>query len=146
LRSDDEAILRHRPDQSGVDRPADITDSLAYRNDEWNSSTPTIWTGTLGGLDRWTTCIVRREPSSGRFKTVAIGLPGMVGAPDIINEKGLALSFKHGLWERVHVRASLHHDAEGLPKPAPGCPNSALTLAESRLNQSPQTPQAPNRL
>ena len=47
----------------------------------------------LGGLGRWTTCIIRRNPSDGRFRTVAIGFPGMVGALDIINEKGLALSF-----------------------------------------------------
>ena len=47
----------------------------------------------LGGLGRWTTCIIRRKPTDGRFQTVAIGFPGMVGALDIINEKGLALSF-----------------------------------------------------
>jgi hypothetical protein len=47
----------------------------------------------LGGLGRWTTCIIRRKPSDGRFQTVAIGFPGMIGALDIINEKGLALSF-----------------------------------------------------
>jgi hypothetical protein len=47
----------------------------------------------LGGLGRWTTCIIRRKPADGRFQTVSIGFPGMVGALDIINEKGLALSF-----------------------------------------------------
>jgi hypothetical protein len=47
----------------------------------------------LGGLGRWTTCIVRRHPADGRFATVAVGFPGLIGALDIINEKGLALSF-----------------------------------------------------
>ena len=57
---------------------------LHGHNFDWNN---------LGGLGRWTTCIIRRNPSDGRFRTVAIGFPGMVGALDIINEKGLALSF-----------------------------------------------------
>lgn len=47
----------------------------------------------LGGLGRWTTCIVRRHPTDGRLATVAVGFPGLIGALDIINEKGLALSF-----------------------------------------------------
>ncbi len=48
---------------------------------------------TLGGLGRWTTCIVRRNPSDGRLATVSVGFPGIIGAMDIINERGLALSF-----------------------------------------------------
>jgi hypothetical protein len=47
----------------------------------------------LGGFGRWTTCIIRRRPTDGRFQTVAVGFPGLIGALDIINEKGLALSF-----------------------------------------------------
>jgi hypothetical protein len=47
----------------------------------------------LGWFGRWVTCIVRRNPSDGRFATVSFGFPGMIGALDIINEKGLALSF-----------------------------------------------------
>ena len=47
----------------------------------------------LGGLGRWVTCIARRYPSDGRLATVSIGFPGMIGAVDIINEKGMALSF-----------------------------------------------------
>ncbi len=47
----------------------------------------------LGGLGRWTTVIVRRNPADGRFKTVAVGFPGLVGALDIINERGIAVSF-----------------------------------------------------
>ncbi|HZR19763.1 MAG TPA: hypothetical protein VFE51_20930 [Verrucomicrobiae bacterium] len=43
---------------------------------------------TLGGLGRWTTCIVRRNPTDGRLATVSIGFPGMIGALDVINEKG----------------------------------------------------------
>ena len=46
----------------------------------------------LGGLGRWTTGIIRRKPADGRCQTVAIGFPVMVGALDIIREKGLALS------------------------------------------------------
>jgi hypothetical protein len=52
----------------------------------------------LGGLGRWVTCIVRRNPTDGRLATVSIGFPGMIGALDIINEKGLALSFNQLGW------------------------------------------------
>lgn len=58
---------------------------------------------TLGGLGRWTTSVIRRDPSDGRFRTVAIGFPGMVGALDIINEKGLALSFNQLGWGKGNV-------------------------------------------
>jgi hypothetical protein len=58
---------------------------------------------SLGGLGRWTTCLIRREPSDGRFATIAVGFPGMVGAPDIINEYGLALSFNELGTGRVPV-------------------------------------------
>jgi uncharacterized protein (DUF1499 family) len=58
----------------------------------------------LGGLAKWTTAIVRREPDDGRFATVALGFPGMVGALDIINEHGVALSFNQlGYGNRVPV-------------------------------------------
>jgi hypothetical protein len=53
---------------------------------------------TLAGFGRWTTCVVRRTPSDGRFATVSIGFPGMIGALDVINEKGLALSFNQMGW------------------------------------------------
>ena len=52
----------------------------------------------LGGFGRWATCIVRRNPTDGRLATVSIGFPGMIGALDIINEKGLALSFNQLGW------------------------------------------------
>ena len=52
----------------------------------------------LGGFGRWVTCIVRRNPTDGRLATVNIGFPGMIGALDIINEKGLALSFNQLGW------------------------------------------------
>jgi hypothetical protein len=52
----------------------------------------------LGGFGRWATCIVRRKPTDGRLATVSIGFPGMIGALDIINEKGLALSFNQLGW------------------------------------------------
>jgi hypothetical protein len=53
---------------------------------------------TLGGLGRWTTCILRRNPTDGRLATVSIGFPAMIGALDVINEKGLALSFNQLGW------------------------------------------------
>jgi hypothetical protein len=52
----------------------------------------------LGGFGRWTTCIVRRNPTDGRFPTVSICFPGMIGALDVINEKGLAFSFNQLGW------------------------------------------------
>ncbi len=53
---------------------------------------------TLGGFGRWTTCIVRRRPTDGRLATVSVGFPGMIGALDVINEQGLALSFNQLGW------------------------------------------------
>lgn len=52
----------------------------------------------LGGFGRWTTCLIRRAPSDGRLATVSIGFPGLIGALDIINERGLALSFNQLGW------------------------------------------------
>ncbi len=52
----------------------------------------------LGGLGRWAVCIVRRLPNEGRFATVSVGFPGMIGALDIINERGLGLSFNQLGW------------------------------------------------
>ncbi len=46
----------------------------------------------LAGLGNWCITIVRRAPSDGRRRTVSIGVPGMVGALDIVNDRGLALS------------------------------------------------------
>lgn len=57
---------------------------LHAHNLDWDS---------LAGLGRWTTSIVRRNPGDGRFRTVSVGFPGLVGSLDIVNEKGLALSF-----------------------------------------------------
>ncbi len=47
----------------------------------------------IAGLAGWTIIIVRRNPSDGRFRTVSIGFSGMMGALDVINEKGIAISF-----------------------------------------------------
>jgi hypothetical protein len=47
----------------------------------------------IAGLARWTTTITRRNPNDGRWRTVSVGFPGLIGAVDIINEKGIALSF-----------------------------------------------------
>lgn len=56
---------------------------LHAHNLDWDS---------VGGLANWGITIVRRAPTDGRLRTVSIALPGMVGALDIINERGVALS------------------------------------------------------
>lgn len=56
---------------------------LHAHNLDWDS---------VGGLAKWTISIVRRAPDDGRYRTVSVCLPGMVGALDIVNEHGLALS------------------------------------------------------
>jgi hypothetical protein len=47
----------------------------------------------LGGIGNYLITIFRTEGGKDRFATVHIGFPGMIGALDIINEKGIALSF-----------------------------------------------------
>ena len=47
----------------------------------------------LGGIGNYLITIFRTEGGKDRFSTVHIGFPGMIGALDIINEKGIALSF-----------------------------------------------------
>lgn len=56
---------------------------LHAHNLDWDS---------IGGLANWSISIIRRTPGDGRFRTVSVGLPGMVGSLDIINEHGIALS------------------------------------------------------
>jgi predicted choloylglycine hydrolase len=100
---------------------------------------------TLGGLGRWTTCIVRRNPSDGRLATVCIGFPGMIGALDIINEKGLALSFNQLGWGKggtnepvflmlrriAEMCASLEAARTNLIHAAPGMP-FIITVSDAR--------------
>lgn len=59
------------------------TGMLHGHNLDWDS---------VGGLANWSITLIRRSPGDGRFRTVAIGLPGLVGALDIANEHGLCLS------------------------------------------------------
>ena len=47
----------------------------------------------LGGIGNYLVTFFRSEASKGRFRTVHLGFPGMIGALDIINEHGVALSF-----------------------------------------------------
>ena len=47
----------------------------------------------LGGIGNFIVTIFRAEASEGRFATVRMGFPGMVGALTIINEKGVSLGF-----------------------------------------------------
>ena len=47
----------------------------------------------LGGMAKWSVVVTRRQPNDGRFRTVSVGFPGLVGALDVINEHGLSLSF-----------------------------------------------------
>jgi hypothetical protein len=56
---------------------------LHAHNLDWDS---------LAGLANWNITIFRRTPADGRCRTVGLALPGMLGALDIINEHGLALS------------------------------------------------------
>ena len=63
--------------------PRDNGPLLHAHNLDWYS---------LSGLAPWSITVFRRAPADGRFRTVAIGVPGMIGALDIINEHGIALS------------------------------------------------------
>ncbi|MGE4564801.1 MAG: C45 family autoproteolytic acyltransferase/hydrolase [Victivallaceae bacterium] len=47
----------------------------------------------LGGIGNYLVTIVRSEHQSERLRTVHITFPGLIGALDIINESGLAMSF-----------------------------------------------------
>ncbi len=59
-------------------------DSLLHaHNLDWNN---------LSGMARMTMQIIRREPE-GRFRTVSLCYPGMIGSLDVINEHGVCLSF-----------------------------------------------------
>ena len=49
------------------------------------------WDG-LAGLANWVICVVRRTPEDGRFRTVTLTVVGLLGALDVINEHGIALS------------------------------------------------------
>lgn len=61
----------------------------------------------LGGLAKWTTTLYRRQPADGRLATVAVGFPGQIGALDIINEAGVALSFNQLGLARERPEASV---------------------------------------
>ncbi len=47
----------------------------------------------LAGIGNFLVTIFRTSAAPNRFATVHLGFPGMIGALDIINEKGIALSF-----------------------------------------------------
>ena len=47
----------------------------------------------LGGIGNYLVTIFRSRPQPGRYRTVHLGFPGMIGVLDIINEHGIALSF-----------------------------------------------------
>ncbi len=47
----------------------------------------------LGGFGNLMVTVLRRNPDRDRFRTVSVIFPGMLGALDIINEKGISLSF-----------------------------------------------------
>ena len=64
-------------------RPAADGGLLHGHNLDWDN---------LAGLADWTVTILRRVPTDGRYRTVAIAMPGVLGALDIINDHGVALS------------------------------------------------------
>lgn len=47
----------------------------------------------LGGVGNYLVTIIRSDNESGRLRTLHITFPGMIGSLDIINEKGVAMSF-----------------------------------------------------
>lgn len=47
----------------------------------------------LGGVGNFLVTIFRKESGNGRFATVRMGFPGLIGALTIINEKGISLGF-----------------------------------------------------
>lgn len=47
----------------------------------------------LGGVGNFLVTIFRKEAGDGRFATVRMGFPGLIGALTIINEKGISLGF-----------------------------------------------------
>ncbi len=79
------SVVRELPDKT----------LLHAHNLDWDS---------LGGLANWSICVVRRRPSDGRLSSVSIALPGMVGALDIVNEKGICLSLNQVSFGRGEKR------------------------------------------
>lgn len=49
------------------------------------------WDG-MAGAANWVVSIVRRTPDDGRFRTVSVTTVGLLGALDVINKHGVALS------------------------------------------------------
>lgn len=100
---------------------------LHAHNLDWDS---------IGGLANWGITVVRRQPVDGRLRTVAVGLPGMVGALDIANEKGVCLSLNqitYGTGEQTEpIFIRLRRIAET-------CADFATARAEI-LRMSPGTP------
>jgi hypothetical protein len=58
--------------------------SLQAHNLDWDS---------LGGVGNYMITIFRRQAGKNTLATVNLAFPGMIGALDVINEKGIALSF-----------------------------------------------------
>ncbi len=103
----------------------------------------------LGGIGRWTVSIIRRNPSDQRFKTVTVTFPGMVGALDIVNEKGIALSFNQLgfgkgtvhepvfiMMRRIAETCSTYEEAcREIHKAAPGMP-FIITLSDAHSGKA----------
>jgi len=116
------------------------TGMLHGHNLDWDS---------VGGLANWSISLIRREPGDGRFRTVTVGLPGMIGALDIANDQGLCLSlnqigFGRGATaEPVFVKlrriaetcATYDEARRELLAPAPDMP-FVITLSSAREGRS----------
>lgn len=62
---------------------------LHAHNMDWDS---------LAGLANWSVVLLRRYPDDGRFATVSVGFPGLVGSLSVINEHGIGLSVNQAPW------------------------------------------------
>lgn len=66
---------------------------LMISNDKVHLHAHNLDWDNLGGFANYLVTAFRTSRSEGRFATVYFGFPGMIGALDVINEKGISLSF-----------------------------------------------------
>ena len=68
---------------------------LHSHNLDWNN---------LGGIGNFVVTVFRTNPERGRFRTVRVDFPGMVGTLSIINEKGISLAFNQLGFSKGNVK------------------------------------------
>jgi len=109
-------------------RPAAAGGLLHGHNLDWDN---------LAGLADWTVTILRRAPADGRYRTVAIAMPGVLGGLDIINDHGVALSLNQVGFGRPETAAEPGFLL--LRRVAENCATYAAARAEL-LKASPHLP------